>query len=58
MNVELTRYLTSVLRKEMGAQSLNHSIDSESLETQKCKDSNINLFLMESKFALRLDEII
>ncbi|MBU3557227.1 hypothetical protein ICN18_06245 [Polynucleobacter sp. Ross1-W9] len=57
MNTNLTKYLSDVFRNEVKDKT---AIESKELKSSiaPLKDSKLNHFLLDRKYALRLDEII
>ena len=57
MNATLTKYLSDVLRNEVQEKAESGSRGHES-KIPAPNDSRVNHFLIDRKYALRLDEII
>ena len=57
MNHKLTKYLSDVFRNEVQEKSFAGLKEHESKHAS-LRDPKINLFLLDRKYALRLDEII
>jgi len=58
MNPDLVKYLSSVMRGEMDNQSTTHLSDSQPLSDLQYHDLVKGHFLVDSTFALGLDEVI
>jgi len=58
MNPELTKYLTDVLRNDIrGTDSIEHKSNNLQADAYLV-DRNIDQFIFDKKYSLRLDEII
>ena len=57
MNANLTKYLSGVLRNEVQDQTASES-NRNGPKIPALDDSKVNQFLIDKKYALRLDEII
>ena len=57
MNTNLTKYLSDVFRNEVKNKTAIESNECKS-GSPPLKDSKLNHFLLDRKYALRLDEII
>jgi hypothetical protein len=58
MNKNLTKYLSDVFRNEVPSKDIREPLESNIQSSQHLVDRNINQFIVDKKFSLRLDEII
>jgi len=58
MNANLTKYLSDVFRKEVQDSDALESKNKEVQAGAHIVDKKINQFVIDNRFALRLDEII
>jgi hypothetical protein len=58
MNTSLTKYLSGVLRNEVEYTGAVESKESNLQSSAYLLDRNINQFIVDKKFSLRLDEVI
>ena len=58
MNANLTKYLSDVFRKEVQDSDALESKNKEVQAATHIVDKKINQFVIDNRFALRLDEII
>jgi hypothetical protein len=58
MNKNLTKYLCDVFRNEAQSKNIREPLESKIQESHYLVDRNINQFIVDKKFSLRLDEII
>ena len=58
MNKNLTKYLSDVFRNEVPSKDMREPLESNIQSSQHLVDRNINQFIVDKKFSLRLDEII
>ena len=57
MDVQLIQYLANVFRREVGTNPSTES-ESNSNYSKPMMDRNLNPFIVDKKYSLRLDEII
>jgi hypothetical protein len=57
MNTNLTQYLSDVFRNEVQSKANLLSEDSNTQKNGPLVDRNINQFIVDKSFSLRLDEI-
>ena len=58
MNANLTKYLSDVFRNEVQGGDVLESKNEEVQAGTRIVDKKINQFVLDNRFALRLDEII
>ena len=58
MNKALTDYLSSVLRNEPTIEPMPIGFDEKSKNHSSLLDSSKNPFLVDTRFSLRLDEVV
>jgi len=58
MNKALTDYLSSVLRNESSIEPVPISFDEKSKNYSILLDSSKNPFLVDTRYSLRLDEVV
>lgn len=58
MDVNLSQYLANVFRNEVGAKPATESQDRAKDNLKSGIDRNLNPFVVDKKYSLRLDEII
>jgi len=58
MNKNLTKYLSDVFRNEVSSKDIREPLESNIQSSPHLVDRNINQFIVDKKFSLRLDEII
>jgi hypothetical protein len=58
MNVDLVKYLSAVIRGNLSDPSVTHFGMTGQVDDQKGKDSVKDHFLVDSRYSLRLDEVI
>ena len=58
MNENLTKYLSDVFRNEVNGNLTRESMRDDKQAGRELVDRNVNQFLLDKRFSLRLDEII
>jgi hypothetical protein len=58
MDVKLNKYLADVFRNEVGSMPEADSLDSQKDTPEPMTNRQLNPFLVDKKYSLRLDEII
>jgi hypothetical protein len=58
MNKNLTKYLFDLFRNEVPSKDIRETLESNIQASHHLVDRNINQFIVDKKFSLRLDEII
>jgi hypothetical protein len=58
MNENLTKYLSDVFRNDVKGNLTRESMRDDKQAGRELVDRNVNQFLLDKRFSLRLDEII